>query len=159
MNGALLRTSGRSPHGTSCAATRSDREMEPHPSREERRSPYVTRALDGTPGPVIAVSDYMRAVQDQIALGGPYLVLAGHRRVRLRRYPGGGRRYFLVDAESIVVATLESLARDGLYDGNAAARPSTATPSATQPRSLALPKKGHRRRTSLPKVVEDVRRL
>ena len=37
-----------------------------HPG-EERRSPYVTTALDGAPGPVIAVSDYMRAVQDQIA--------------------------------------------------------------------------------------------
>jgi pyruvate dehydrogenase E1 component len=92
-----------------------------HPS-EERRSPYVTTALDGTPGPVIAVSDYMRAVQDQIApwvrhtwcsLGTDGFGLADTR--------AAARRYFLVDAEAIVVATLQSLARDGLYDGNAAA--------------------------------------
>jgi pyruvate dehydrogenase E1 component len=92
-----------------------------HPS-EERRSPYVTTALDGTPGPVIAVSDYMRAVQDQIApwvrhtwcsLGTDGFGFADTR--------AAARRYFLVDAESIVVATLQSLAGDGLYDGNAAA--------------------------------------
>jgi pyruvate dehydrogenase E1 component len=92
-----------------------------HPS-EERRSPYVTTALDGTPGPVIAVSDYMRAVQDQIApwvrhtwcsLGTDGFGFADTR--------AAARRYFLVDAESIVVATLQSLTRDGLYDGNAAA--------------------------------------
>jgi pyruvate dehydrogenase E1 component len=31
------------------------------------------------------------------------------------------RRYFLVDAESIVVVTLQSLARDGQHDSGAAA--------------------------------------
>ena len=91
-----------------------------HPG-EERRWPYVTRALDGTPGPVIAVSDYMRAVQDQIepwvhhtwcSLGTDGFGLADTR--------AAARRYFLVDAESIVVATLQSLARDGLYEGSAA---------------------------------------
>jgi pyruvate dehydrogenase E1 component len=33
----------------------------------DRRVPYVTRKLEGAPGPVVAVSDFMRAVQDQIA--------------------------------------------------------------------------------------------
>ncbi|WP_048543931.1 pyruvate dehydrogenase (acetyl-transferring), homodimeric type, partial [Nostocoides jenkinsii] len=37
-----------------------------HPEVEVE-DPYVTRRLADTPGPVIAVSDYMRAVQDQIA--------------------------------------------------------------------------------------------
>jgi len=92
-----------------------------HP-REERRSPYVTSALDGAPGPVIAASDYMRAVQDQIApwvrhtwcsLGTDGFGFADTR--------AAARRYFLVDAESIVVATLQSLARDGQYDSGAAA--------------------------------------
>jgi pyruvate dehydrogenase E1 component len=92
-----------------------------HPG-EERRSPFVTTALDGTPGPVIAVSDYMRAVQDQIApwvrhtwcsLGTDGFGFADTR--------AAARRFFLVDAESIVVATLQSLARDGLFDRNAAA--------------------------------------
>jgi pyruvate dehydrogenase E1 component len=90
--------------------------------REEPRSPYVTTALDGAPGPVIAASDYMRAVQDQIApwvrhtwcsLGTDGFGFADTR--------AAARRYFLVDAESIVVATLRSLARDGQYDSNAAA--------------------------------------
>ncbi|NED82886.1 hypothetical protein G3I76_22645, partial [Streptomyces sp. SID11233] len=35
--------------------------------RGEERVPYVTRALSGAPGPVVAVSDYMRQVPDQIA--------------------------------------------------------------------------------------------
>ena len=92
-----------------------------HPG-EEPRSPFVTTALDGTPGPVIAVSDYMRAVQDQIApwvrhtwcsLGTDGFGFADTR--------AAARRFFLVDAESIVVATLQSLARDGLFDRNAAA--------------------------------------
>jgi pyruvate dehydrogenase E1 component len=92
-----------------------------HPGQEPR-SPYVTTALDGTPGPVIAVSDYMRAVQDQIApwvrhtwcsLGTDGFGFADTR--------AAARRFFLVDAESIVVATLQSLARDGLFDRNAAA--------------------------------------
>ncbi len=91
-----------------------------HPG-EERREPYITGVLDGAPGPVIAVSDYMRAVQDQIApwvrhtwcsLGTDGFGFADTR--------AAARRYFMVDAESIVVATLESLARDGLYDANAA---------------------------------------
>jgi pyruvate dehydrogenase E1 component len=90
--------------------------------REQRRVPYVTRALDDAPGPVIAVSDYMRAVQDQIApwvdntwcsLGTDGFGFADTR--------AAARRYFLVDAESIVVATLQSLARDGKYDPDAAA--------------------------------------
>src|SRR5215218_2846336 len=90
--------------------------------REEPRSPYVTTALDGAPGPVIAASDYMRAVQDQIApwvrhtwcsLGTDGFGFADTR--------AAARRFFLVDAESIVVATLQSLARDGLFDRNAAA--------------------------------------
>ncbi|MBA3991827.1 MAG: pyruvate dehydrogenase (acetyl-transferring), homodimeric type, partial [Propionibacteriales bacterium] len=37
-----------------------------HPG-ESPRTPYVTKALDGAAGPVLAVSDYMRAVPDQIA--------------------------------------------------------------------------------------------
>ena len=93
-----------------------------HPD-EERRWPFVTQALHGAPGPVVAVSDYMRAVQDQIApwvqhtwcsLGTDGFGFADTR--------AAARRFFLVDAQSIVVATLQSLARDGLYDASAAAK-------------------------------------
>ncbi len=91
-----------------------------HP-REERRRPYISMALEDAAGPVIAVSDYMRAVQDQIApwirhtwcsLGTDGFGFADTR--------AAARRYFLVDAESIVVATLQNLARDGKYDASAA---------------------------------------
>ncbi|MCZ9337355.1 pyruvate dehydrogenase (acetyl-transferring), homodimeric type, partial [Streptomyces sp. TRM76130] len=37
-----------------------------HPE-EEQRVPYVTRKLAGAQGPFVAVSDWMRAVPDQIA--------------------------------------------------------------------------------------------
>ncbi|HEX7106068.1 MAG TPA: pyruvate dehydrogenase (acetyl-transferring), homodimeric type, partial [Acidothermaceae bacterium] len=37
-----------------------------HPD-DEKRVPFVTRALEGRPGPVVAVSDFMRAVPDQIS--------------------------------------------------------------------------------------------
>ena len=60
-----------------------------HPDAEPQ-VPYVTQALDGAPGPVVAVSDWIRAVPDQIARWVPGAVqLAGHRRVRLLRHPGG----------------------------------------------------------------------
>jgi pyruvate dehydrogenase E1 component len=91
-----------------------------HPD-QERRWPHVTQVLHGASGPVVAVSDYMRAVQDQIApwvqqtwcsLGADGFGIADTR--------AAARRYFLVDAESIVTATLQSLAHDGAYDRGAA---------------------------------------
>jgi pyruvate dehydrogenase E1 component len=91
-----------------------------HPD-QERRQPYVAQALQGTSGPVVAVSDFMRAVHDQIrpwvqqtwcSLGTDGFGFADTR--------AAARRYFLVDAEAIVVATLESLSRDGTVDSAAA---------------------------------------
>jgi pyruvate dehydrogenase E1 component len=77
-------------------------------------TPYVTARLAEAPGPVVAVSDYMRAVQDQIAqyIPGDFSSLGtdgfGHSDTRAAL-----RRFFKVDAESIVVAVLRSLARRG----------------------------------------------
>ncbi len=82
--------------------------------RGEDRVPYVTRALEGAPGPVLAVSDWMRAVPDQISqwveqdwssLGTDGFGLSDSREAT--------RRHFGVDAESIVVAALSRLARRG----------------------------------------------
>jgi pyruvate dehydrogenase E1 component len=76
--------------------------------------PHVTRVLSGAPGPVIAVSDYMRAVPDQIAPWVPAdwtsLGTDGWGRSDTR---AALRRHFRVDAQSIVVATLAELARRG----------------------------------------------
>jgi pyruvate dehydrogenase E1 component len=81
---------------------------------KDRRVPFVTRQLDGTPGPVVAVSDWMRAVPDQIAPWVPNdwssLGTGGYGRSDTRP---ALRRYFHVDAESIVLATLIELARRG----------------------------------------------
>jgi pyruvate dehydrogenase E1 component len=84
-----------------------------HPS-EQARTPYVTEVLSDAPGPVVAVSDWMRAVPDQISrwVPGDYSSLGtdGYGRSDTR---GALRRYFHVDAESTVVAVLTELARRG----------------------------------------------
>jgi pyruvate dehydrogenase E1 component len=83
-----------------------------HPS--DHRSAYVTDKLNGAAGPVIAVSDYMRAVQDQIApwVEQDFLSL-GTDGFGLSDTRGALRRHFKVDAESIVIATLSALAKSG----------------------------------------------
>jgi pyruvate dehydrogenase E1 component len=76
--------------------------------------PYVTTRLAGRPGPVIAVSDYQRAVQDQIRDWVPtdYASL-GTDGWGMSDTRGALRRHFLVDAESITSQALLSLARRG----------------------------------------------
>jgi pyruvate dehydrogenase E1 component len=84
-----------------------------HPS-DGPRTPYVTERLSGTHGPALAVSDYMRAVQDQIARWVPNdwqsLGADGYGFADTR---AAARRFFQIDAESIVVSALQSLARSG----------------------------------------------
>ncbi|MFJ8024757.1 pyruvate dehydrogenase (acetyl-transferring), homodimeric type [Streptomyces sp. NPDC096311] len=79
--------------------------------RGEERVPYVTRALDGAAGPVLAVSDWMRQVPDQISqwVAQDYSSL-GTDGFGLSDTRDAVRRYFRVDAESIVVAALDRLA-------------------------------------------------
>ena len=83
-----------------------------HPS--SKKSAYITDRLKGAQGPVIAVSDYMRTVQDQIA---PWVeqdfVSLGTDGFGLSDTRGALRRHFKVDAESIVVRTLAQLAESG----------------------------------------------
>ncbi|POX43224.1 pyruvate dehydrogenase (acetyl-transferring), homodimeric type [Streptomyces sp. Ru73] len=80
----------------------------------EDRVPYVTRALSDAPGPVVAVSDWMRAVPDQIA---PWVeqewVSIGTDGFGLSDSRENVRRYFGVDAPSIAVKVLATLARRG----------------------------------------------
>ena len=81
---------------------------------ENPQQAYVATKLEGTSGPVIAVSDFMRSVQDQIApwLGTRFASL-GTDGFGLSDTRGALRRHFRVDAESIVVATLSKLSKDG----------------------------------------------
>jgi pyruvate dehydrogenase E1 component len=84
-----------------------------HPE-DEPRTPYVTSALMGTTGPVVAVSDWMRAVPDQISRWVPgewsSLGTDGYGRSDTR---AALRRHFHTDAESITTAVLIELAARG----------------------------------------------
>ncbi|MGV9827322.1 pyruvate dehydrogenase (acetyl-transferring), homodimeric type [Gordonia sp. NPDC003429] len=79
-----------------------------------RPKPYVTEVLEQTSGPFVAVSDYMRAVQEQIRayVPGTYLTL-GTDGFGFSDTRPAARRFFNVDAQSIVVGVLVALARDG----------------------------------------------
>ncbi len=75
---------------------------------------YVTKRLAGQPGPVIAVSDFMRAVQDQIRDWVPAdFVSLGTDGWGMSDTRGALRRHFLVDAQSITVQTLARLVAAG----------------------------------------------
>jgi len=95
-----------------------------HPA-EEAKVPYVTQAL-GEGGPVVAVSDYMRAVPDLIArwVPGDYTSL-GTDGFGMSDTRHALRRHFHVDAESVVVAALSQLARRGEVPASAAADAAT----------------------------------
>src|SRR6266511_3514709 len=84
-----------------------------HPG-ETKREPYLHRALGPPEGPVIAVSDSMRAVPDQIArwVHQPFVSLGtdGFGRSDTREALRG---FFEIDAEHIIVATLSALADMG----------------------------------------------
>ncbi|MFD2418575.1 pyruvate dehydrogenase (acetyl-transferring), homodimeric type [Amycolatopsis pigmentata] len=78
------------------------------------RVPYVTQALQGAEGPVVAVSDWMRAVPDLIRPWVPTDMLTlGTDGFGFSDTRPAARRHFLVDAESIVVGVLTALARRG----------------------------------------------
>jgi pyruvate dehydrogenase E1 component len=81
---------------------------------DDLRVAYVTRKLEGAQGPFVAVSDFMRAVQDQIApwVPGDFASL-GTDGFGLSDTRGALRRHFKVDAASITVRTLSELARRG----------------------------------------------
>jgi pyruvate dehydrogenase E1 component len=87
-----------------------------HP-REVQRAPYVTTRLLRQPGPVVAVSDWMRAVPDQIA---PFVLgdwsSLGTDGFGMSDTRAALRRHFKVDAQSIVLRVLERLAHQEKVD-------------------------------------------
>ena len=92
------------------------------PRPAQPRVPYVTRALRETEGPVVAVSDFMRAVPDLISrwVPGDYTSL-GTDGFGMSDTRHALRRHFHVDAETIVVATLRQLALRGEVPAKVAA--------------------------------------
>jgi pyruvate dehydrogenase E1 component len=93
-----------------------------HPGEPPAR-PYIQTALEGSEGPIIAATDYMKIVPDQIApwLLGRLVTLGtdGFGRSDNREHL---RRHFEVNAESIAAAALSRLARDGGFSAEEAAR-------------------------------------
>lgn len=91
-----------------------------HPEHE-RRTPYVTERLNSTEGPIVAVSDFSRAVPDQIRAYVPrtYATL-GADDFGFSDTRAAARRYFAIDGPSVAVRTLQLLADQGAVDHDAA---------------------------------------
>ncbi|MBE9374628.1 pyruvate dehydrogenase (acetyl-transferring), homodimeric type [Saccharopolyspora sp. HNM0983] len=88
----------------------------------EPEVPYVTRALRDAEGPLVAVSDWMRAVPDLIRPWVPgEMASLGTDGFGFSDTRPAARRVFLVDAESTVVAVLSALARSGQVAAGTAA--------------------------------------
>jgi pyruvate dehydrogenase E1 component len=84
-----------------------------HPGETARKS-HVEQCLDGTAGPVVASTDYMRSVADQIRpwVRGRYVTLGadGFGRSDMRETLRG---FFEIDRHHVAVAALKALADDG----------------------------------------------
>ncbi len=93
-----------------------EREARLHPDAE-RRTPWVEKCLGGSTAPVVAASDYMKAMPDGIRawVPGRFEVLGtdGYGRSDYRRHL---RRFFEVDRHHVVVAALHALAKEGEVD-------------------------------------------
>jgi pyruvate dehydrogenase E1 component len=87
-----------------------------HPTEPERKC-YLQQALAGVEGPIIASTDYMKVVADQIApwLPGRMVSLGtdGFGRSENREHL---RKHFENGAEAIAAAALSRLSRDGKFD-------------------------------------------
>jgi pyruvate dehydrogenase E1 component len=86
-----------------------------HPTEKEK-TPYLLTALDDAKGPIVAASDYMKAVPDVLSPWLPSRLVTlgtdGFGRSDNREHL---RRHFEISAEAIVGATLSKLAREGKF--------------------------------------------
>ncbi len=89
-----------------------------HPTATPKK-PFFVKQLEGDPRPIIAASDYVKLVAEQVARWAPAefvpLGTDGYGRSEAREEL---RRFFEVDAESICVATLNTLAQRGEIDAS-----------------------------------------
>jgi pyruvate dehydrogenase E1 component len=84
---------------------------------EQVEPAYITSKLQGSEGPVLAVSDYMHAVQDQIRpwVPGDFATL-GADGFGFSDTRAAARRFFKIDGPSIAVRVLEQLVARGEID-------------------------------------------
>jgi pyruvate dehydrogenase E1 component len=92
-----------------------------HPT-DEPRVPLVTRTFAEVEGPIVAVTDWMKLVPDQISrwVPRPYTILGTDGFGRSDTRPAL-RRHFKIDAEHIAVAVLQELALAGELDAEVVA--------------------------------------
>jgi pyruvate dehydrogenase E1 component len=92
-----------------------------HPE-EAPRVPYATQRLAESEGPVIAVSDFMHSVQDQIRefVPRPYLTLGADGFGFSDTRPAA-RRHFAIDGPSVVARVLQQLSKEGLVPADSLA--------------------------------------
>jgi pyruvate dehydrogenase E1 component len=87
-----------------------------HPDSKPRKN-YVAKSFEGTKGPFVAATDYMKLVADQIRqwVPGRYVALGTD---GFGRSDGRAplRHHFEVDTKSVVVAALTALADEGSVD-------------------------------------------
>jgi len=90
-----------------------------HPD-EEARIPYVTKKLADARGPVVATTDYMSQVPDQIRqfLPNSFATLGADSQ-GFSDTRAAARRYFHIDVHSVVVRALQELAAAGEVDVSA----------------------------------------
>jgi pyruvate dehydrogenase E1 component len=83
----------------------------------EPQVPYVTKKLQDARGPFVAVTDFMHAVPDQIRqfVPGDFSTL-GADSFGFSDTRAAARRFFKIDGPSMVVRTLEALAKRGEID-------------------------------------------
>ncbi|MDA2981108.1 MAG: pyruvate dehydrogenase (acetyl-transferring), homodimeric type, partial [Actinomycetota bacterium] len=85
-----------------------------HPD-QPARVPYVTEKLQTAQGPIVAVSDFMHSVQDQIRefVPGTYLTLGADGFGFSDTRPAA-RRHFAIDGPSVTARVLQQLAKEGV---------------------------------------------
>jgi pyruvate dehydrogenase E1 component len=98
-------------------ACRANRWNRLHPDQPARQ-PYLLQCLGGTAGPVVAASDYVRALPGSIGRWlGPRLQILGTDGFGRSDGRPALRRFFGVDAGTIAHAALAALAAGGALDG------------------------------------------
>ncbi len=122
--GVSAPTCGRSRRGPSCAATASPPTSTTSCTRTRSLARRTSRrSSKDAQGPVVAVSDFMHAVQDQIRPWVPqrYATL-GADGFGFSDTRAAARRFFKIDGPSMVVRTLQALAEEGAVDRSLAAQ-------------------------------------
>jgi len=99
-----------------------DRHNRLHPEAEPR-VPFLTSALQGAEGPFIAASDYVKALPDMVREWVPgQLTSLGTEGFGMSDTREALRRHFEIDKESIVIAALDALRKQGKVDGKVVAQ-------------------------------------